>query len=570
MTDNKYLAALNPGPLVAGGELEQNQVELPLLAAAVGIGLTDSEASTTIKSGMNEGITEPRTANRADAKSFAGDSADHWSFEDAETAIIHCPNNSKARLELAREIFSNNAFDAIEMDLIKGLAKRHMRINKAAAALFNKGTDGQTNETPPTHHDIATSFVSDTFPNKGEVVGTEGGIWHFNSSTGLFQKTRLSKIETAIGKNYPGTNNKKGGDYQAIARLVYKGMECSNFFANAPYGLPVTSGFVRIDVNGNLQKEPYTPQLRQRFKIDAEPENLPAPLLEKYLQDSFAGDNLDADKILLQEILGGLITGSFNKLQVAVLLIGWGENGKSVFLEILEALFPDGLKSAISPDKFDDPSFLANLAGKVVNIVGELDKSSKLKAVFKDVVGCDTPITAKLPYRDPFSFKPGAGHIFAGNHFPQTTDHSHGFYRRWVVLRFENRVQEGTKIPNLGARIIKEELPQVLYWALIGAKRLAKNGWKLSLSAKHESEIKKWQIIKDSVVGFFADEDVVEHAPGHETPSQIVYERYKEWCSDTGVRPDGYNNFLESAELQFKRVKPQRGRRSLRGLRLVG
>jgi len=51
---------------VAGGELNKHHVEAALLSAAISIGLPESEARATIKSGMAAGALEPRTAPKGD------------------------------------------------------------------------------------------------------------------------------------------------------------------------------------------------------------------------------------------------------------------------------------------------------------------------------------------------------------------------------------------------------------------------------------------------------------------------------------------------------------------------
>lgn len=59
--DTLNRAAFSLGSLVAGGGLDKHPVEASLLSAAISIGLTESEASPTIKSGMDAGALEPRT-----------------------------------------------------------------------------------------------------------------------------------------------------------------------------------------------------------------------------------------------------------------------------------------------------------------------------------------------------------------------------------------------------------------------------------------------------------------------------------------------------------------------------
>jgi hypothetical protein len=59
------VAAFNLGQLVGAGALARGHVEQELAAAASLIGLTDAETRATIRSGINKGITQPRTIPRA-------------------------------------------------------------------------------------------------------------------------------------------------------------------------------------------------------------------------------------------------------------------------------------------------------------------------------------------------------------------------------------------------------------------------------------------------------------------------------------------------------------------------
>jgi len=361
-----------------------------------------------------------------------------WSFDDAETVLVNsenCSNSSKDRMDLANDILQHSSFEAFEIDIIRDLIKKHLQLNKGAQdkvikeLKFNEYAEDE--DTPdPTHWEIAQIYIEDNLPNYPQVVGAEGALWVFSPKSGLYEEFPLTKVEDLVGQNFCGNNCKKGADYKSIARIVYNKLFQKDFFGDAPYGIAALSQFILIDKGGSIRTELYRPDHRQRYKLSVDPYKLDAPLFFKYLEDTFTGEGFEQNIALLQEIMGGLVIGCFNKLQRAVLLLGSGSNGKSVLLELLENMFPPGLKSAVSPNDFDGEYYRAELAGKVVNIVGELDKTKFLRSVFKDVIGCDTSISARLPYKDPFSFKPTAAHIFALNHFPPTKDHSHGFYRR--------------------------------------------------------------------------------------------------------------------------------------------
>lgn len=64
--DNLNRSAFSLGSLVAGGELDKGQVAAALLAAAISIGLPEAEARATIKSGLDAGAMEPRTAPKGE------------------------------------------------------------------------------------------------------------------------------------------------------------------------------------------------------------------------------------------------------------------------------------------------------------------------------------------------------------------------------------------------------------------------------------------------------------------------------------------------------------------------
>ena len=486
-------------------------------------------------------------------------------------ATSECVASDKTRF--INDIVTNiDQEDSIGWDIIKKLIKRCFDINMSAIDAVVKNhqmsVPDSNGEDKRTHAELTTDFIKDHLPHNPYAVGCEGAFWVYNSDSGLYEEKLLPKIEVQIGRVFSGNYCKRGGDYKAISRLVYNETLQENFFEAPQYGVACKTSYISI-MGGELVKQGYTHQLRQRHKLTIDPMQGDCPLFTAYLNDTFAGNEQIEQTILLQEILGGLVTGCFYKLQKAVLLHGAGENGKSVLLELLDCFFPRHLKSAISPADFGGEYNRAQLAGKVVNIVGELEQTKALPAAsFKDIIGCDTPLTARLPYKEPFSFKPIAGHIFSSNHFPQTKDHTHGFYRRWVVLDFHNRVDPQKKIPNLGALIAEKESPQVLAWALLGADRLITNDFKLSLTKKHKKMMELWQVQKDSVYCFIYDDEEVEHNTNVTTLKTGFYEAYRDYCGECGLKPVGRNNFYERCMTRLGEVKIQ-GSRHFTGVRLI-
>ncbi len=497
-----------------------------------------------------------------------------WSYEDAVLTVSKVDRKQvgiirKSINSLVEDILLNNDFSVLEMNDIKTLIKRYLGINKGALDQVIESTsivDEGLQEL--THRDIAVKYIDEHLSKSLSVIGSEGCLWVYNDQIGLYCEFSLTQVEDKIGEHFPGKNCKKGSDYKAISRLVYNKLEDKDFFSDAPSGVPAKSHFIRISDDGSINYEPYTPYHRQRFKLAVDPQKIPAPLFKQYLIDTFGGFEGIPEVDLLQQIMGGLISGTFRKIQRAVLLKGNGSNGKSALLEMLGEMFPSDAICTVSPHDLDQEYCKAELCGKTINIVGELDASKPLRASFKDIIGCDTAIRARKLYENSFKFKPKAGHIFASNHFPQTEDHSHGFYRRWVILSFNNTVQDGKKIPNLGALIAEKELPLVLAWALIGAEKLTKNNFNLPLTGNHKKELENWKVSKDSVYGFLSDEDVVEACPGIRTPRKEVYKAYCRWCGQVGMKTLGYNTFINKVDLKYPKTKRTGEPRTFKGLRL--
>jgi P4 family phage/plasmid primase-like protien len=524
---------------------------------------------------------------------FAKPERDDWSFAEVEEILELRPELLKwilcAALDqelsrtqknaIAQDIIKHNSFTSLELDAVKDMIKKRLGIAKGAqekvlhetSLAVSGGKIGAFDER--THAELASDFIKRFYPDRKQQIGAEGELWKYNAEKGIFKEIKLNKVEFSIGTAFSGDYCKRGADYKAIARLIYNHLEQPDFFAEAPYGIPTRSCFIRLADDGSIRKEPYTPEHRVRYTlhVDAAETGSPAPLFSQYLEDSFKGSGMNEQIFLLQEIMGGILTGCFSRQQKAVLLYGDGENGKSVLLELLDNMFLPEMKAAIPPEQFDNPYYLAMLAGKFVNIVGEVDKSKPLTATFKDVVGCDTPITARLPYKEPFDFKPRAAHIFSANNFPQSNDHSHGFYRRWIILSFRNVVHPDKKIQNLGAKIAVEEMPQVIAWALQGAERLAKNKHVLTSTSAHEECLNEWKNAKDSVFSFFHDEEEVERT--HESsrvPHKTVYNSYTSWCYDNGFKSTGYQEFLKRSGRFIKcNVRFPGEQRSFAGLRLL-
>jgi P4 family phage/plasmid primase-like protien len=510
----------------------------------------------TIKKALKD--TQDRYQKRVGLEGTVQDDTTLWNFEDAETHIEKQQGrnlSNSQKIELSQDVLKNSDFGPIEESMIRNLLKKVTGIPKVAMEQFNKNQAEKDNSDGRTHSELSASYISDELPDDpNKFTACEGRLWVYTDNTGIFSAKPLTEVEIEIGDNYKSTYCRRGNDYKSIANLVYNRLFNDDFFKNAPRGLPGATAFFCLNDRGSISRKEYEPSLRQRFKLGCDPDsNCETPIFSKFLWDCFPEDQSQQE--LIQEIFGAMLTGLVSKLQTAMFFLGPGSNGKSVALEILDGLFSEALKCSVKPDMFANEYYRAELAGKHINVVGEIDKEKHLTADFKDVIGCDVPVTARVPYERPFRFTPLCGHIFAGNGFPQTRDHSHGFYRRWRFVHFKHIVPEGKRIPDLAKNILANETPGILAWALDGARRLIQNNYKLTATPEHESLIKQWRLSGDSVEGFLNDESIVQIHELGSCQKTEAYDAYREYCHLAGVRALGRNKFYQRILDRFTEFK---------------
>jgi putative DNA primase/helicase len=274
--------------------------------------------------------------------------------------------------------------------------------------------------------------------------------------------------------------------------------------------------------------------------INIVPEKLDILLFLAFLHDTFKSENPDEEAqqiTLLQEIIGTIILGIMARYQKAALFYDpFGRAGKGTMERIIRSLVPKELISAASPFKWDQEYYIAKLAGKRLNSVGELEASKPIpSAAFKTVTGGDL-LTGRRIMRDPFTFINEAAHLFMSNHLIATTDYSAAFFARWLIIHFPNsRLKSDLSIdPDLADRIIQNELAGIAYWAIEGAKRLLENG-KFSSSKVHDRLMEKWRLAANSLLEFVSEECVL-NSDLHERRAEF-YQRYKEWCAENGRKP---------------------------------
>lgn len=408
-----------------------------------------------------------------------------------------------------------------------------------------------------THAGYSRKLI-ETLEDKAGVrpVGVEGMIYTYDDEKKIWVGTQTMEFAVQVANMFDGQENcSRRSDYTAVASHAYSilanGKE--DFFAKAPIGLACTGRFYKVNREGEIEREELDHTHRQRVLSPVKPIKGEMPMFEKFLAETFAGDEDNEQINLLQEIMGATMLGMMARYEKVVLFKGYGRSGKGTTLKIIEAILPPEFCSAVSPFRWDGEYYLANLAGKRLNVVGELPSDEPIPAAeFKTVTGRDR-LTGRHPGQKPFTFRNEATHIFNSNYFVYTRDHSEAFYTRWLLMEFRNTLieREDDQEIDLAEKIIDAELPAICAWALQGAKRLEDRGYFLRTKT-HQKLMFQWRHRTSPLMEFLLDPEVcvIGDPKTHFVRRSTFYQDYVRWCKDSNRKPLGKLRLYDELDSQ--------------------
>ena len=253
--------------------------------------------------------------------------------------------------------------------------------------------------------------------------------------------------------------------------------------------------------------------------------------------DTYLTTTFDRDVIpLIEEILGWCLAPD-HRFEHAVMLTGEGENGKSVFLDLLGYLLGTANVSNVALQDLEENRFkAAQLYGKLANVFADLDARGLQSSSMFKVLTTGDPIDAERKHGHPFSFRSYAKLLFSANKIPSSRDRTHAFYRRWTIIPF-TRTFDGVGSnpkPDKGLRgKLKQELPGILNRAILGLQRL--NLTEAFTQPQSVVEAKQAYIRSNDNVRVFLEECVL--ADTNETiVKKEFYRVYESWCDQYGER----------------------------------
>ena len=265
------------------------------------------------------------------------------------------------------------------------------------------------------------------------------------------------------------------------------------------------------------------------------------PQWKVFLNEVLAGD----EELIsyLQREIGYSLTGDTSE-QSFRFLHGAGANGKTVFINVLQALLGDYAQNTpfttFLIHRQGIRNDLAGLKSARMITAAEPRKGAKFDlSVLKDWTGGDR-ISARFLFGEYFEFVPQGKLWLNGNHKPIVDETTNAAWRRPRLIPFTVEIPEEKQDPHLSDKL-KEELPGILNWALVGLKDYLQNGSNPPAAVLKATE--EYRKESDSIGRFL--EEYCEMVPGGVVWNKDLREAYKKFCEDMGFDTERQNEFTK-------------------------
>ncbi len=370
----------------------------------------------------------------------------------------------------------------------------------------------------------------------------------------LYNRTFWAEIDKETFQKFLGEAAEQMGVAKFSARFYQFREQLFKQFLTSAY-LPTPESnkdTVLINLqNGTFEISPKGTKLRPFDRSDFITYQLPfeyspqakAPLFEAYLNKVLPDP--ERQRVLAEYLGFVFIKHGSNTLkeEKALILYGTGANGKSVFFEIVTAMFGRQNVSNYSLQSLTEEKgfYRAKISNKLVNYASEIN--GKLEtSLFKAMVSGE-PVEACLKYGQPFTMEDYAKFIFNCNELPKDVEHTNAYFRRFLIIPFDVTIPEQEQDKNLHAKIIEKELSGVFNWVLEGLNRLLKQK-RFSDCEAAQRAVEQYKTESNSVQMFLNENEYKGSATNYKLIKDL-YPEYRAFCIDDGMTPFKKSNFLK-------------------------
>lgn len=537
--DTLNKAAFALGQLVAGGELDRARIEYDLLDAALACGLGEHEARATIRSGLDDGMKEPRSAPprlgiASRPKDIGADPLEVPPSElpterDEDDPLLTDMGNSR-RFALQHganvkyttgdgvRIWDGRRWPKDDIGLTMRLARR------VSKALYREAEEAAAR---------ATRLIAEI--EKAAEAGDDKQVKELQD-----RKLKADKWASALLKWALQSQSKPRLD--AMVALAMSEPEIAAHveqFDADPMLFNVANGTIDLRT-GELRPHRREDLITRLSPVEYHP-GATSDIWQRYLDTATRGDK--ELQRYLQLVVGYTLTGSTEE-EIVPIVLGPAGSGKTTLMEALFATWGDYARRLpfdvlLVSDKAraggGNTPELAQLPGVRLVIAVEAAEGRKLAdGRLKELTGGDT-ISVCAKYHAPFEFKPAFKLWLAANTMPKCNDADDAIWRRLRKLPFEAAIPENERDPQVKAFLTdpKRGGPAILAWAIEGC-----------LAWQREKGLKTAEVVRESTQQLRQSMDplapfiearcvIGEHCYVKQSELRAAYEK---WADEEGTK----------------------------------
>ncbi len=354
-------------------------------------------------------------------------------------------------------------------------------------------------------------------------------------------KKVLSRMAIKLGFYSPATAKISDFRDKLFKQFVHEGIEEADNPTRKNILINLKNGTLEINNTGVKLRE-HKREDFLTYCLDYDYDSLAtAPIFNSFLHRVLPNETT---RNVLQEFMGYVFATDM-KLEKGAILLGGGANGKSVVFEVASAVFGEANVSfkglgdlCMKGDKGNNHR--AELENKLLNYASEISPKGADTEIFKGLVSGE-PVSARRLYKNVYTFRNTAKLMFNANKLPVETEHTEGFFRRYLIIPFDVTIPEDERDINLHKTIINNELGGILNWIIEGLYRLIENG-SFTSSREVEQALETFKKQTNSVFLFVEELGLVSNDDEF-TGNHVLYPEYKDFCENNGYKKFSQVNF---------------------------
>jgi P4 family phage/plasmid primase-like protien len=273
------------------------------------------------------------------------------------------------------------------------------------------------------------------------------------------------------------------------------------------------------------------------------------PMFDAFLSDTCRDSRGIYNKVMeaqIYEMIGYLLSPT--NAEKCFILYGTGQNGKSVLLDLMRLIIGEDRCNGATIEQLTKQGFnIDGLIGKRANIVDEQEGMADSAATLKRLVS-GNPYTTRRIYGTSFTFRPKTKFYFGSNNLPRFDSFDHAIRRRFLIVPFENRLDDKKKIIDLAGKIVAAgEVPAIVKRSLDALRGLVERRFAFTESDQTRKAMNQFEHASSSVAEFLDSRGFYPDENGAKYSFASVYEEYKDWCRTENRKPLMSKNFATTA-----------------------